>query len=146
MNFEAVIDRIIEREQGYVDHPTTGADRRTGASPWPWPAQRLPRPDAGRCRWRWRARSTASATSRAGLRPGGLIDAAIGSELIDTGVNMGPARAARCCSAGSTASTSAARATPTCSSTARIGEISLDALRQYLRWRGAEGSDVMVAR
>jgi lysozyme family protein len=58
---------------------------------------------------------------------------------------MGPARAGEMLQRWLNGFNATARATPTCSSTARIGEVTLDALRQYLRWRGAEGSKVMVA-
>jgi hypothetical protein len=144
MNFEDVIDGIVEREKGYVDHPndrggptnygiTVAVARKNG----------------------YHGRHEGDA-ARAGARdlPARYIaepkfdlvwlcDESIGDELIDTGVNMGPSRAARDAAALAQRLQQARLAVRRRLRRRRLGDVSLDALRVPSR-RGSEGSRVMV--
>lgn len=69
----------------------------------------------------------------------------IGQELIDTGVNMGPARAAEFLQRWLNAFNNRGSKYADLFVDGRLGPMSLDALRKYLAWRGpAEGGAVML--
>lgn len=146
MNFERVIDGIISRERGYVDHP----DDRGGPTCWgitqavarangyDGPMSDLPEALA---REIYRRRYIV----RPAFDKVAVIDEAIANELIDTGVNMGPARAAEMLQRWLNALNGNGSRYPDLFVDAAIGEVTLQALRKYLRWRGAAGARVMVA-
>lgn len=146
MNFDAVIDAIVANEQGYVDHPddrggptcwgiTTAVARRNG---YRGPMQSLP---LALARDIYRQRYI----SEPAFDQVGEIDGAIASELIDTGVNMGPARAGEMLQRWLNGFNAQGSRYADVFVDGRIGEVTLDALRKFLDWRGAEGSKVMVA-
>jgi len=73
------------------------------------------------------------------------IHEAIGTELIDTGVNMGPSRAAEFLQRWLNAFNARGSRYPDMFVDGRLGPISLDALRKFLVWRGAlEGGSVLL--
>lgn len=145
MNFERVIDGLIAREQGYVDH----ADDRGGPTNWGI-TQAVARANGFDGHMRDLPLSLAREIYRKRyiVRPGfdkvWLASALIADELIDTGVNMGPARAAemlqRCLNAFNQKGSTYADLFLD----GQIGEVTLGALRKYLRHRGADGVRVMV--
>lgn len=140
MNFEATIDDILAKEQGYVDHPadrggptnwgiTEAVARRNG---WHGPMQDMP---VSLAREIYRRRYI--------VEPGfdlvAKIDEAIAAELIDTGVNMGPARAAEMFQRALNVFNAQGSRYPDVFVDGRIGPVTVDALRAFLRWRGAKG-------
>lgn len=72
------------------------------------------------------------------------ISEPIGSELIDTGVNMGPARAAEMLQRWLNAFNGNGSRYADMFVDGRLGPISLDALRKFLVWRGQQGVIVML--
>lgn len=145
MNFERVIDDVIAREQGYVDH----ADDRGGPTNWGI-TQAVARANGFDGDMRDLPLSLAREIYRKRyiVRPAfdkvWLASAPIGDELIDTGVNMGPARAAEMLQRVLNAFNQQGSRYADLFVDGHIGEVSLDALRKYLRQRGADGARVMV--
>jgi lysozyme family protein len=145
MNFERVIDDIIAKEQGYVDH----ADDRGGPTCWgitqavardngyDGPMQDLPQSLA---REIYRKRYIV----RPAFDKVAVIDASIAEELIDTGVNMHPGRAAEFLQRALNAFNQQGTRYADLFVDGQIGGVTLDALRKYLRHRGEEGTRVMV--
>lgn len=72
------------------------------------------------------------------------IHEGIGTELIDTGVNMGPATAARFLQRALNVFNARGAKYPDLIVDGQLGPASLNALRAYLGWRGAEGGIVML--
>lgn len=145
MNFERVIDDILAAENGYVDHAadrggptnhgiTVAVARRNG---YDGPMEDMP---VSLAREIYRRRYIVEP----GFDKVALIDEKIGFELIDTGVNMGPARAAeflqRCLNVFNQQGSRYADVFVD----GRIGPVTLDCLRSFLRWRGAFGAKAML--
>lgn len=146
MNYERIIDGILKREAGYVDHPddrggptnygiTQLVARREGYS---GPMQELPAELARRV---YRRRYI----SDPWFDRVGLVSEPIAAELIDTGVNMGPATAAAMLQRWLNALNSGGSKYADLFADGRIGEVTMDALRKFLRWRGPDGERVLVA-
>lgn len=145
MNYEAVLDAILSREGGYVDNPddkggptmygiTQITARREGYN---GPMQDLPA-SVARAIYRRRYISDPWFDRVA------LVSEAIASEAIDTGVNMGPSIAATMLQRWLNALNGDGSRYAAVFADGRIGEVTMDALRKYLRWRGADGERVMV--
>jgi lysozyme family protein len=145
MNFERVIDGILAREQGYTDHPADrGGPTNFGitlavarANGFDGDMRDLPKSLA---REIYRKRYIV----RPAFDKVWLASALIGDELIDTGVNMGPARAAEMLQRALNIFNLQGSRYADLFVDGAIGEVTLDALRKYLRWRGEEGVRVMV--
>lgn len=145
MNFEHVIDDIISKEQGYVDH----ADDRGGptnfgitqavarANSYDGPMQEMPL-SLARQIYRQRYIVAPSFDKIA------VQSTAIAAELIDTGVNMGPGKAAEFLQTALNAFNQQGTRYADLFVDGRIGAVTLECLRKYLRLRGAEGERVMV--
>ncbi|MEO7278123.1 MAG: glycosyl hydrolase 108 family protein [Sphingomicrobium sp.] len=133
-----LIDALIDREGGFVDHPsdkggatcfgiTEGVARANG---YTGPIRQLPRGQAAtiyrRLYWH-RPRFDAVA----------LRSARLGGELFDTGVNMGPAVAATFLQRALTALNRNGRDYPDLVPDGRIGDTTLAALDRFLAVRGA---------
>jgi lysozyme family protein len=73
-----------------------------------------------------------------------LIDEKIGMELIDTGVNMGPSRAGEFLQRWLNGFNAGGSHYQDVFVDGRVGQITLDALRAFLRWRGADGSVALL--
>lgn len=92
---DAMIDGILEREGGYVDHPSDPG----GATNWGI-TERVARANGYRGVMRSLPKTTARDIYRReyiekpGFLPIAEIDPAVGEEVIDSGVNAGPRRAA----------------------------------------------------
>lgn len=68
------------------------------------------------------------------------IDGLIGAELIDTGVNMGPARAAEFLQRWLNGFNDTGRRYSALFVDGRVGPVTLASLRAFLAWRGADGA------
>lgn len=146
MNFEDVIDRIVAVEKGYVDHPNDrGGPTKDGIT------QRVARANG----WTGAMQDLPDSLVRAIYRNRyivepcfdkvALVDEPVGFELLDTGVNMGPSRAAEMFQRWLNGFNLQGSRYADLFIDGRIGEVTLDAFRAFRRWRGAEGSRVMVA-
>lgn len=145
MNFESIIDRILKAEGGFVDHPDdSGGPTMYGitqavarANGYHGDMQDLPESFAREIyRRRYIVRPNFDRVA--------AIDGQIALELIDTGVNMGPARAAeffqRCLNVFNASGSKYADVFVD----GDVGPVTLEALKAYLRWRGANGRKVML--
>ena len=96
MDIDSVIDGVLRKEGGYVNDPADrGGETNWGitiavarANGWQGPMRQLPRDMARKIYWQQYVRAP-------GFDLVGQLDAPIGAELVDTGVNMGPVTAAR---------------------------------------------------
>lgn len=144
MTFEHIIDGIIEREGGFVDHPDDRGgptmygitQARARLEGWEGPMQDMP---VSFARSIYRKRYIVEPQ----FDKVALLDEAVAMELIDTGVNMSPARASmflqRCLNVFNMRGSRYADVFVD----GRIGTITLDALKAFLRWRGHQGSKVL---
>lgn len=154
MNFEGVIDAVLDAEAprwrngdcGYTDDPndkggptaygiTTVVARSNG---YDGPMRDLPITLA-RAIYRNRY-IVAPAFDKVAL-----IDEAVASELIDTGVNMGPTVAGLFLQRWLNAFNDTGSRYADVFVDGRIGDVTLASLRAFRRWRGDEGAKVMVA-
>ncbi|MCC2632123.1 MAG: hypothetical protein K0S48_9 [Ramlibacter sp.] len=145
MNLDTIIDRVIATEAGYVDHPAdSGGPTRFGIT------QAVARLNGYQGDMRDLPMELAQHIYRKRyiLEPRfdlvHAVDADIGYELVDTGVNMGPARPAmffqRCLNVFNANGSRYADLFVD----GRIGPATVAALRAYLQWRGAGGKAVML--
>ncbi len=145
MNFEPIIDAILRAEQGYVDHPDDrGGPTNHGitlavarANGYDGDMRDLP---VSLAREIYRRRYiVAPAFDKVAA-----INAEIAAELIDTGVNMGPARAAEFLQRLLNGLNAQGSRYPDVFVDGRIGKVTLDALAAFLRWRGLDGVKVIL--
>lgn len=145
MNFEKTIDNILAREQGFIDHPDDkggptnyGITQATArASGFTGPMQELPEAMARAIyRERYITRPAFDAVAQ--------ISAPIAAELIDTGVNMGPAVASEFLQRWLNGFNQQGSRYADLFVDGRIGAVTLNSLAAFLKWRGAEGERVMV--
>lgn len=145
MSIEQIIDRVIEVEQGYINDPddpggetkygiTVAVARHngyTGAMP------DLPL-----------SLARSIYINRYVIEPKFdriiAVDAPIGAELVDTGVNMGPHRAAEFLQRWLNGFNDTGSRYQNVFIDGRIGGISVAALRAYLKWRGPEGATILL--
>lgn len=145
MNFERTIDGVIAAEQGFVDHP----DDHGGPTCWGI-TQAVARANGYTGPMRDMPVSFAREVYRKRyiVAPGfdkvALVSPDIAGELIDTGVNMGPSRATEMLQRWLNGFNQQGSRYADLFVDAAIGEVTLQALRAYVRWRGAEGERVMV--
>lgn len=145
MNFEHVVDGIIAREQGYVDH----ADDRGGPTNWGITVA-VARANGYDGDMRDLPLSLAREIYRKRyiVRPAfdkvWTLNQAVGNELIDTGVNMGPARAAEMLQRALNAFNQQGSRYADVFVDGQIGAVTLSALHAYLRHRGEQGARVLV--
>lgn len=145
MDIEVLIDDAIAREGGYVNHPADrGGPTRWGITQavarthgYAGDMRAFPRHDAvaiyRRLYWQ-RPRFDAVAQ----------ILPAIGAEMFDTGINMGPGVAARFLQRALNALNRNQRDYPDIAVDGAIGPRTLDALRGYVRARGDRGERVLM--
>ena len=144
-NVDLLIEALIDREGGYVNHPadkggptcfgiTEAVARAHG---YAGAMQTMPRNDAAAIyrRLYWlRARFDEVAKR----------SAALAGELFDTGVNMGPAVAVTFLQRALTALNRNAKDYPDLTPDGRIGAATLSALDTFLASRGANGETVLL--
>jgi lysozyme family protein len=145
VNFEPFIDSILAAEGGYSDHPadrggptmygiTEAVARQNG---YDGPMKELPESLA---REIYRKRYIV----RPGFDKVAAVSPIVAAELIDTGVNMGPAVAAVMLQRWLNGFNAQGSRYADLFVDGRIGEVTLTALRAFLKWRGAEGERVLV--
>jgi lysozyme family protein len=145
MTIESMIETTIGKEGGYSNHPadrggetkwgiTIGVARRNGY--------------AGAMRDLPRATAVGIYRSEYAIRPGfaavAEISPAVGEELFDTGVNMGPAVPALWFQQSLNALNNGAKLYADIREDGDIGPASLAAFRAYRKARGAEADTVML--
>lgn len=143
-SLDAVIAAVIDTEGGYVNDPADrGGETHYGITAavargygYTGPMRQLPRSLAHRI-YADRYINTPRFDHVF------AIDPAIGFELIDTGINMGPARAAEFLQRWLTGLNSAGKYQDLFID-GRIGPRTLDALVAYLAWRGDAGRRVLL--
>lgn len=145
MSIDSMIEATIGKEGGYSNHPSdTG-----GATMWGI-TERMARKHGYRGDMRQLPRATAVAIYRQefAIDPGfaavAAISPAIGEELFDTGVNMGPSVPARWLQEWLNAFNGQGKLYPDIEEDADIGPGTLVALRAFLKTRGADATTVMV--
>jgi lysozyme family protein len=147
VDVERLIDGLIEREGGYVDHPADkgGAtcfgitEAVARAHGFVGPMRQLPRDEAvaiyRRLYW---------------VRPGfdqvASRSAQVAAELFDTGVNMGPAVAATFLQRALTALNRNAGDYPDLVPDGRVGPQTLSALDAFLKVRGRSSGETVLLR
>jgi lysozyme family protein len=142
---ERLIDGLIEREGGYVNHP---ADR--GGPTHYGITQTVARAHGYAGSMRDMPRSEAEAIYRRlyWLRPNfgavARLSPRIAEELFDTGVNMGPAVAVTFLQRALTALNRGGRDYPDLVPDGRIGDVTLSALDRFLKVRGSNGETVLL--
>lgn len=145
MNFEPFIDAILANERGFVDHPSDrGGPTNFGITEavarqnnYVGEMSEMPESFA---REVYRKRYiVAPKFDRVAL-----VSCKIAAELIDTGVNMGPARACEMLQRWLNGFNARGSRYADLFVDGRIGDVTLDALSKFLRWRGSEGEHVMV--
>jgi lysozyme family protein len=145
VDVETLIDDLIEREGGYVDHPadkggptcfgiTEAVARAHG---YPGPMRQLPRSDAAAIyrRLYW---------TRPGFGGVAEIAPSVAAELFDTGVNMGPAVAATFLQRALTALNRNGQDYRDLAPDGRIGNRTLCALKTFLTVRRGNGETVLL--
>lgn len=147
MDIATIIEGVIAREKGYVNHPNDrGGPTNFGIT------QAVARQNGYQGDMRDMPRSLAVQIyrNRYVVEPKFdqvvAINAAIGEELVDTGVNMGPSAAAtffqRCLNIFNYDGAPSGYADLFVDG--RLGPATLGALRAYLKWRGQRGETVML--
>jgi lysozyme family protein len=145
MDAEELIDAVIAREGGYVDHPADrGGPTRWGVT------EATARADgwAGAMRDLPRARAAAIYRRRYWLAPGfdrvAARAPALAAELFDTGVNMGPTVAVGFLQRALNALNRGAADYPDLARDGRIGAATLAALDAFLTQRGGGAEAVLL--
>lgn len=146
ITIDQMIDDTIGNEGEYSDHP---ADR---GGPTRWGIkEEVARANgySGDMRVLPRVRAVEIYRSQYAVRPGfaavAEIMPAIGAELFDTGVNMGPARPSMWLQEWLNALNAGGTLWPDILEDGRIGRKTLDALKAYKARRGAEGERRLLA-
>lgn len=146
MSLANLIDAILDREGGYVDHP---ADR---GGPTCWGiTQAVARAHGYTGDMRCLPISFAREVyrKRYWTEPGfdrvSVECEALAAELADTGVNMGPATAVTFLQRALNVLNRQARLYPDLVVDGRLGAVTLGALTRYIVHRGAEGKRVLLA-
>ena len=147
MCIEDLIDELIEREGGYVDHPADkGGPTRFGiteavarAHGYAGAMARLPREEAAAIyrRLYWLRPKFDQVAKRAGR---------VAAELFDTGANMGPAVASTFLQRALTALNRSGADYADLVPVGRIGPVTLAALDAFLESRGLERGETVLVR
>ncbi|MDC8757512.1 glycoside hydrolase family 108 protein [Janthinobacterium fluminis] len=142
---DRVVDSVLRVEAGYVNDPAdAGGETNFGitaavarANGYAGPMRTMP---VGVARAIYTARYITEP------RFGRVLDinASIGAELIDTGVNMGPHRAAEFLQRWLNGFNDTGSRYQNLFVDGRLGELSLGALAAFLKWRGQDGATVML--
>jgi len=146
MSIEAMIDATIGKEGGYSNNPNDpGGETMFGIT------ERVARANgySGPMRALTREQAKAIYRSEYAIKPGfaavAEISAAIGEELFDTGVNMGPPVPALWFQEWLNAFNVGGRLYRDIREDGNLGPATLTAFRAYLKARGADAEKVMLA-
>lgn len=147
LDADRLIDGVIDREGGYADQPadkggptcfgiTEAVARANG---YAGAMDKLPRPEAAAIyrRLYW---------SRPGLDEVAKRSARVAAELLDTGVNMGPAVAITFLQRALTALNRNGKDYPDLTPDGRVGPATLAALDSFLGVRGQSGGETVLLR
>ena len=147
LSVDALIDGLIEREGGYVDHPSDKAgptcfgitEAVARAHGYAGPMRKLPRDEAAAIyrRLYW-LRPRFDQVARRSAR--------IAAELFDTGVNMGPTVATTFLQRALTALNRNGKDYSDLTPDGRIGPLTLHALDAFLAARGKRGGETVLLR
>jgi lysozyme family protein len=145
MSVKDIIDGVIEREAGYVNHPSD----RGGKTNWGiTEATARANGYEGRMQDMPRAIAYAIYENRYVFEPGFhkviIYSEKIAEELIDTGVNMGPQKAAMFFQRVLNVFNGRGTKFGDLTLDGKLGSISLQALNAYLNWRGPEGEAMLL--
>lgn len=146
MSFDPVIDAILNKEKGFVDHPSD----RGGPTNWGI-TQAVARANGYEGDMRLMPESFARQVylKRYITEPAfdqvHALSEKIGNELIDTGVNMGPPVASMMLQRWLNGFNLRGSRYGDLFVDGRIGRVTLDALGKYIAWRGEQGVRVMCA-
>lgn len=145
MNFESFIDTVIAKEQGFCDNPADhGGPTNFGitevvARANGYTGQMCDMPESfAREVYRKRYIAVPMFDKVAELSP------SIGAKMIDAGVNMGPGTISTMLQRWLNALNARGSRYPDMFVDGRIGQVTLDALSKFLRWRGADGERVLL--
>lgn len=144
MNIDKIIDNVIAAEKGFVDHPNDrGGPTNFGIT------QAVARANG----FHGHMRDLPISFARKIYRDRYIviprfdkiidIDADIGEELVDTGVNMGPSRAAEFLQRWLNGFNNDGSRYADLFVDGRLGPLSFAALKAFLNWRGQEGRRVL---
>lgn len=145
MNIEGAIDAILAVEKGYVDHPADkGGPTNWGvtqavakAHGWTGRMQDLPQVFArGIYRRRYISEPLFDQVA--------MINEPVALELIDTGVNMGPQIAATFLQRWLNGFNSNGSYYSDLFVDGRLGQVSLQALLAFMKWRGKDGETALL--
>jgi len=145
MSLETLIDNVIGREGGYSNHPSD----KGGPTMWGI-TERVARKHGYKGDMRALPRATAVAIYRqefaidTGFAAVAEINEAVGEELFDTGVNMGPAVPALWFQESLNAFNQQGRLYPDIKEDGDIGPTTLATFRTYLKVRGPDAELVML--
>lgn len=146
MSFNLFIDRILKAEGGYSDHPADkGGPTNFGIT------QAVARANGYRGEMAHLPESLAREIykKRYVVRPGfdrvAVVHSGLAYELVDTGVNMGPAVAATFLQRWLNGFNQQGSRYADVFVDGNIGEVTIAALRAFLAWRGEEGARVLIA-
>lgn len=144
MKLDAYLDTLLEHEGGYVNH----LDDRGGATNWGI-TETTARAFGYTGEMRAMPRSVAKQiyTERYWIQPGfdqvNEISPTVAEELLDTGVNMGPAIAARFLQRALNVLNAQGKTYPDVTVDGQLGRMTLAALRAFLAARGKDGHAVL---
>lgn len=143
--FESVVDKVIAAEKGYVDHPSDkGGPTNFGIT------QTVARANGyvGDMRLLPLSLARTIYKKRYIVEPRfdqvSMISEAIGTEMIDTGVNMGPATAAIWLQRWVNGFNAGGSRYADVFVDGRIGPVTLNSLQMFLEWRGKAGVTAML--
>lgn len=139
-NIDKIIENVIKAEGGYVNDPDDrGGETMYGitvavarANGYAGPMRNMPISVARKI---YRDRYVVAPN----FHKVAEIDGKIGEELVDTGVNMGPAVAATFLQRWLTGFCAPGAPYNPPFADGRVGPLTLDALEKFLKWRGADG-------
>jgi lysozyme family protein len=142
---DEIIEGVIQREGEYVDHPNDkGGETRWGITiavarefGYRGPMKELPRPTAAQI---YRSRYVDLPRFNQIL----AIDPVIAAEVVDSGINAGPSRAARWFQQSLNALNQQGRHYGDIAEDGAIGPASIAAFQAYRKKRGAKGQEVLL--
>src|SRR3954451_454301 len=147
LNVDELVDALIDREGGYVDHPADKggptcfgiSEAVARADGYAGPMRQLPRDEAAAIykRLYW---------ARPGFDEIARRSARVAAELFDTGVNMGPAVAATFLQRALTALNRNGKDYPDLVPDGRVGSVTLAALDTFLGIRGRTSGEAILLR